>query len=36
MDDDLYPRVSDSGLSRFFREEDNTELSITAFAGSPK
>lgn len=36
MDDDIYPRVSDFGLSRNFREEDSVELSKTACVGTPK
>lgn len=36
MDSDFYPRVSDFGLSRCFREEDSIELSKTAFVGTPK
>lgn len=36
MDDDLYPRVSDFGLSRCFHEDESTELSKTAFVGTPK
>ncbi|KAK8843193.1 hypothetical protein M9Y10_025039 [Tritrichomonas musculus] len=36
MDDDLFPRVSDFGLSRCFRQENSIELTKTAFVGSPK
>lgn len=37
MDDNFYPHVSDFGLSRcLFEEDESTEISKTAFVGTPK